>query len=119
MEKFIAETAAKGLDIVCYPETYLPGLRGQYFPVEVPRPGELRETRDQVTRWTAAHPILVIIPMEWPGGTGLLNAAFVISSTGEVLGCLTKTEKRQKKTHSTHQDKPAHYSKPKGPRSGP
>jgi hypothetical protein len=68
VEKFIAEAAAKGIDTVYYPETNLPGLRGQYFPVEVPRPGELRETRDQVTRWAAAHPILVIIPMEWPGG---------------------------------------------------
>ena len=90
VEKFIAEAAAKGIDTVYYPETNFPGLRGQYFPVEVPRPGELRETRDQVTRWAAAHPILIIIPMEWPGGTGLLNAAFVTSSTGEILGCQTK-----------------------------
>ncbi len=119
MEKFIAEAAAKGIDTVYYPETNLPGLRGQYFPVEVPRPGELRETRDQVTRWAAAHPILVIIPMEWPGGAGLLNAAFVISSTGEVLGCQTKTKYHQMKTHSKHQDKPAHYSKPKASRSEP
>ncbi|MDA1308407.1 MAG: carbon-nitrogen hydrolase family protein [Proteobacteria bacterium] len=92
MEKFIAEAAAEDADIVCFPETYLPGLRGQDFPVEDPHPGELLEARDAVSRWAAAHAIQVIIPMEWPSATGLLNLAFVISNTGDILGCQTKNQ---------------------------
>ena len=38
------------------------------------------------------HAICVILPMEWPSAGGVLNAAFVIAETGEVVGCQTKTQ---------------------------
>ena len=34
VERFIAEAADGEADIVCFPECYIPGLRGQDFSVE-------------------------------------------------------------------------------------
>ena len=31
-DRFLDEAAARGVAIVCFPETYIPGLRGQDFP---------------------------------------------------------------------------------------
>ena len=33
IKRFLAEAAAQGAAIVCFPEAYLPGLRGQDFEV--------------------------------------------------------------------------------------
>jgi predicted amidohydrolase len=33
IKRFISEASAKGAEIVCFPEAYLPGLRGQDFVV--------------------------------------------------------------------------------------
>src|SRR5262245_53275144 len=33
LDRFLADAAAQGVAIVCFPETYIPGLRGQDFPV--------------------------------------------------------------------------------------
>jgi len=33
LDRVLAEAAAKGVAIVCFPETYIPGLRGMDFPV--------------------------------------------------------------------------------------
>ena len=48
VEKFVAEAAGKSADIVCFPETYLPGLRGQDFEVEAHDPAGLQQARDRV-----------------------------------------------------------------------
>ena len=33
IERLLAEASAQGAEIVCFPEAYLPGLRGQDFDV--------------------------------------------------------------------------------------
>jgi len=33
VERFLEDAGAQGVVIVCFPETYIPGLRGQDFPV--------------------------------------------------------------------------------------
>ena len=43
VEKYIAEAAAKGADILCFPEAYVPGLRGADFSVDAHDPAGLRE----------------------------------------------------------------------------
>ena len=92
VERFIAEAAAGGADIVCFPECYVPGLRGQDFAVEAHDPARLAEARERVRELAATHRIAVIIPMDWDGPEGILNVAFVISADGEILGCQTKNQ---------------------------
>ena len=92
VERFIAEAAEGGADIVCFPECYVPGLRGQDFAVEAHDPVRLAEARERVRELAATHRIAVIIPMDWDSPEGILNVAFVISAEGEVLGCQTKNQ---------------------------
>ncbi len=92
VEKFIADAAARGADIVCFPECYIPGLRGAGFSVEDHDPAGLEAARDRVCEFARAHAISVIMPMDWDSPAGILNVAFVISESGEVVGCQTKNQ---------------------------
>ena len=92
VERFVAEAAARHADVVCFPEAYIPGLRGQDFEVESHDPAGLRKARDRVCRLAEEHSIYAIVPMDWDSPDGILNVAFVISDTGEVLGRQTKNQ---------------------------
>ena len=92
VERFIAEAADTEADIVCFPECYIPGLRGQDFAVEAHDPARLATARERVRDLAAAHRIAVIMPMDWDSPEGILNVAFVISANGEILGCQTKNQ---------------------------
>jgi predicted amidohydrolase len=92
VERFIGEAAAQDADLVCFPEAYIPGLRGPGLRVEDHDPAGLREARDRVCRLAEAHGLGVIMPMDWDSPAGILNVAFVISERGEVLGCQTKNQ---------------------------
>jgi predicted amidohydrolase len=92
VEEFVAKAVAKKADIVCFPETYVPGLRGQDFSVEPHDPAGLERARDRVCQIAKKHAICVILPMEWGSFEGILNVAFVISATGEVVGCQAKNQ---------------------------
>ncbi|MEM7025561.1 MAG: carbon-nitrogen hydrolase family protein [Pseudomonadota bacterium] len=92
VEQLLFEAASQNADIVCFPETYIPGLRGLDFPVDQVDPEGLHKARDRVCQWAAQASVCVILPMEWPGPNGLLNVAFVISDQGAVVGCQTKNQ---------------------------
>lgn len=92
VERFIAEAANGEADIVCFPECYVPGLRGQDFAVEAHDPVRLTAARERACALAAAHRIAVILPMDWDGPDGILNLAFVISPEGELLGRQTKNQ---------------------------
>ncbi len=92
VEAYTAEAASKGADIVCFPETYVPGLRGWDFEVAPHDQAGLHRARDQVCGLAKAQAINVILAMEWGSPEGLLNVAFVISDQGRILGCQTKCQ---------------------------
>lgn len=91
-ERFIAEAARGAADIICFPETFLPGLRGMDFDVEAHDPRKLREAREQVAEMAGRHRIHVIMPMELDSPDGVLNTAFVFSDSGALLGHQTKNQ---------------------------
>jgi len=92
VERFLAEAAAQDVAIVCFPETYLPGLRGQDF--DVPPPDQARQeallerARDAARRSGVA----VVMGMEWETALGLHNLAFVIGRDGELQGHQAKNQ---------------------------
>jgi predicted amidohydrolase len=53
LQRMLAEAAARQVAIVCFPETYIPGLRGQDFPV--PPPDQRRQTEALATIGAAAR----------------------------------------------------------------
>jgi predicted amidohydrolase len=93
VEKLVKEAAAQQAEIVCFPESYLPGypVMEEYL-VEEATPLQLQAALERVCRIAADNAIAIIIPMDWYGQDGLLNVAQVISSKGEVLGYQTKNQ---------------------------
>lgn len=90
--RYIGEAAGGGAEVVCFPECYVPGLRGQDIAVQKHDPAGLAAARQQACALASSHRIGVILPMEWDSPHGILNAAFVISAAGRVLGCQTKNQ---------------------------
>ena len=90
----LAECAEKKVEIVCFPETYLPGLRGGGNDASLPPPDQsamaqaLADIRDACRQ----HGVAAIVGMEWVSPRGLENRAFVIDTDGTLLGHQTKDQ---------------------------
>lgn len=91
--RFLAEAAARGAAIVCFPETYLPGYRGPEFPAPPPPDQAAQERALETVRALARrHRVAAIVPMEWASPAGLLNVAFVVDANGTLQGYQTKNQ---------------------------
>jgi predicted amidohydrolase len=91
-DRFLKEAGAQDVAIVCFPEAYLPGLRGEDFPVPPPNQRRQQAALDEVCAAAKQNNVAVIMGMEWETAAGLLNAAFVISREGEVMGYQAKNQ---------------------------
>ncbi|HEX4438552.1 MAG TPA: carbon-nitrogen hydrolase family protein [Thermoanaerobaculia bacterium] len=92
VRSMLAEAAERGAAIVCFPEAYLPGLRGQGFEVAPFGPADHERVLDSVARWTREHAIAAIIGTERIVAAGRQIAAYVFDETGRLLGCQTKNQ---------------------------
>ena len=89
---YLKRAASRKAEIVCFPEAYLPGLRG--LDLELPPPNQqAQESALESIRLAARrYRIAVIIPMEWSEQGKLYNRAYVISAAGRILGYQTKNQ---------------------------
>lgn len=92
VKHFLAEAAAQDAAIVCFPEAYLPGLRGQDFAVLPFSPTEQDRVLKAVSQWSRHYKIATIMGMENVIATGRQVAAFVFDAQGQMLGCQTKNQ---------------------------
>lgn len=92
VEQLAREAAAQGAEIICFPESYLPGYPVLEFKPEAVSAAQLEAALQQVGALAARLGIAIIIPMDWHGPQGLLNVAQVVSATGERLGYQTKNQ---------------------------
>ena len=92
VERLVAEAAAQGARIVCFPEAYLPGLRGLDFDVPPFEPPQQERVLRAAGQWARAHRIATILCTERFSAAGRQIAAYVFSAGGEVLGCQTKNQ---------------------------
>jgi predicted amidohydrolase len=91
-ERFLAEAAARGAAIVCFPETYLPGYRGLDFAPPPPDQDAQERALQAIRELARRYQIAVIMPMEWASPAGLLNLAFVVDADGTIQGSQTKNQ---------------------------
>lgn len=92
LENMIQMAAQQQVALVCFPEAYIPGLRGLDF--EVPPPDQERQERalDRIASSARDHGVAVIVGMEWAAIEGVHNLAFVISDDGSIQGSQTKNQ---------------------------
>jgi predicted amidohydrolase len=92
LEKLVKEAVQTKAEIICFPESYLPGYPGMGYPPEDRRQESLQDALNKVCKIAAENAIAIIIPMDWHSQEGVLNVAYVVSQTGEVLGYQTKNQ---------------------------
>lgn len=92
MLDFVTEAAQRQCDIICFPESVIPGLRGVGYSIEDYDHARMTDLLDEIRLHAGKSGIAVILPMEWQDEAGLHIAAFVISKNGEILGYQTKNQ---------------------------
>lgn len=92
VERLMAAAAARRTRIVCFPEAYLPGLRGQDFEVPPFERAQQESALETVSAWARKYMIATILGMENVTDAGRQIAAFVIDADGALLGCQTKNQ---------------------------
>ena len=91
-DRVLADAAAKDVAIVCFPETYIPGLRGMDFPVPPIDQARQEAALEEIRASAERHGVAAVVGMEWETPKGLHNVAFVISRDGVVEGYQPKNQ---------------------------
>ncbi len=92
IERLLADASRQGAEIVCFPEAYLPGLRGQDFDVfPFDRTAEERAIRT-VSQLAREYSVATILGMEKLTDAGRQIAALVVDAQGRILGYQTKNQ---------------------------
>jgi predicted amidohydrolase len=92
IKRFLAEASAQGAEIVCFPEAYLPGLRGQDFEVLPFDQIQQERVLRAVAQWARTYAVATILGMERLTEPGRQIAAFVIDAGGQIQGYQTKNQ---------------------------
>lgn len=92
LEGVLAEASAQEVAIVCFPEAYIPGLRGFDFPVPPPDQARQEAALAEIQASARRHGVAAIVGMEWESALGTHNAAFVIGRDGELQGYQAKNQ---------------------------
>lgn len=89
---FIDQASAFAVNLLCFPEAYVPGMRGQGLGIPLCEQDELRAALTRIRQRAAARRIGIILPMEWPSDRGRYNLVQVISPEGHLLGRQCKVQ---------------------------
>ncbi|WP_369900132.1 carbon-nitrogen hydrolase family protein [Bacillus manliponensis] len=92
VKTMMREAANKSCDIVCFPESIIPGLRGVGYEVEAYNHETQKQALQGICDDAKKLGIAVILPMEWKDELGYHLVAFVINEYGDVLGYQTKNQ---------------------------
>ncbi len=92
LDRMLAEAAGQQVAIVCFPEAYIPGLRG--FDFSVPPKDQARQEAalERIRQSCAAHGVAAIVGIEWETELGAHNAAAVVNRDGSVQGFQSKNQ---------------------------
>jgi len=92
IDRFLSEAAAQGAAVVCFPEAYLPGLRGVGIDVLPFGPAEHAKVLKVVGQLARTHAVATILGTERLTEAGRQIAAYVFDAEGRIQGYQTKTQ---------------------------
>ncbi|MEP7342362.1 MAG: carbon-nitrogen hydrolase family protein [Acidobacteriota bacterium] len=92
IKQLLSEASAEGAEIVCFPEAYLPGLRGQDFEVFLYGQEGQERVLQTVAQWARTYQVATILGMERLTEVGRQIAAVVFDARGEIQGIQTKNQ---------------------------
>src|SRR5580704_5092988 len=92
IKQSLSEAAAQGAEIVCFPEAYLPGLRGLDFDVPPFDRTQQERALQAVAQWARTYKVATVLGMEWLSNVGRQIAAVVLDASGEMKGYQTKNQ---------------------------
>jgi predicted amidohydrolase len=92
VERLMSEASARGAEVVCFPEAYLPGLRGQDFEVYTFDRATQERALRTVAAWARAYKVATILCTERFTDAGRQIAAYVFDARGELQGYQTKNQ---------------------------
>ena len=92
IERLLSEASAQGAEIVCFPEAYLPGLRGQDFEVLPFDRAQQERVLEAVSQLARTYRVATILGMERVTEAGRQIAACVIDARGQIQGYQTKNQ---------------------------
>lgn len=87
-----AEAATKGAEIICFPESFLPGYPGMGYPADNQDVDVLHDALRKAQHIAKAAGIAIILPMDGYIDGRIYNLAQVIAASGELLGQQTKNQ---------------------------
>src|SRR5690606_597359 len=90
--RLVEQAAAAGAEVVCFPEAYLPGLRGLDFEVLPFDTDAHVHLLESVAQLAATHVIAVIFCTERLVDEGRQIAAYVFDADGVLQGVQTKNQ---------------------------
>jgi predicted amidohydrolase len=92
IKRFLSEASAQGAAVVCFPEAYLPGLRGVGIDVFPFGQAEHAQVLEVVAQWARMYSVAVILGMEQLTEAGRQIAAYVLDAQGRLQGYQTKNQ---------------------------
>jgi predicted amidohydrolase len=92
IERLLSEASAQGAQIACFPEAYLPGLRGMDFDVLPFDRTQQERVLQAVAHSARTHAVATILGMERLTEAGRQIAAVVIDARGRIQGYQTKNQ---------------------------
>lgn len=92
VETYVREAAAAHADVICFPESYLPGYPIEEEERENCSAAQLQAALARACEIASLNAVSIILPMDWHADGAFLNVAHVISKTGELLGYQTKNQ---------------------------
>jgi predicted amidohydrolase len=92
LKKLTEQAAAQQAEIICFPESFIPGYPYPEFNIEKCSPEQLQLALEEAQAIAAENNIAIILPMDWYADGAYLNVAQVISATGELLGYQSKNQ---------------------------
>lgn len=90
--RLLSEASAQGAEVVCFPEAYLPGLRGQDFEVQPSDETQHKKALQAVAHLSRTYEVATIMGMERIAEAGRQIVAYVIDALGQIQGYQTKNQ---------------------------